>query len=265
MAVALRDARRHAVLDAVRLETALLLDGARRPRPEDAHLDAGDGVVVALLHGLGVDLFTVGTAARRLDALRATALRGTLLDDDAALGAARRRLDAVRVERVLLLLLAAALLRVGAFHLDVGALHVDAMCFGIGAAILGAAARSAISAACLNDGLLLAIVGGLMAARRSHDVLDDDWHDVVVRRRHVLDDGLVVVVVARRRHDALHVARLRLGLLDTRQRYFVDVRVAPPSQVQRNGRLVEPPRRVWRRHRDAPRRRERLRLRRRFD
>mmetsp|Transcript_8367 Transcript_8367/g.23676 ORF Transcript_8367/g.23676 Transcript_8367/m.23676 type:complete len:344 (+) Transcript_8367:1702-2733(+) len=262
VAVTLHDAARrpyHDVVDVARLD---VVDDARLDDTRlDARLDVEDGVVVVLLlHGLGVVLLAVGTAARRLDALRATALRGTLLDDDAALGAARRRLDAVSVERVLLLVAPAALLGVGAFHLDVGALHVDAMRVGIGAAILGAAASSAISAACLNDGLLLAIVSGLMAARRRSDVLDDDWHVVVVRRRHVLDDGLVVVV-AHRRHDALHVARLRLGL-DERRWHIVDFRIAPPSQVQRDGRSIEPPRRVGRHH-DAPRRR--LRLRRRFD
>ena len=161
MAVALRDARRHDVLDAVCLEAALLLDGARHPRHADARLHDGDGVVVALLHGLDGTLLAVG-AARRLDALhvdapRDAALCGALLDDDVALGAARRRLDAVRVER---LLIAAALLGVGALHLGVGALRLDAMrvdaLLSIGAAIIGAAAGVGIGAARLRDGLRLA-------------------------------------------------------------------------------------------------------------
>ena len=209
MAVALRDARRHDVLDAERLEAALLLDGARRPRHADARLQDGDGVVVAL--GLDGTLLAVGAAARRLDALhvdapRDAALRGALLDDDVALGAARRRLDAVRVER---LLLAAALLGVGVLHLGVGALRLDAMrvdaLLGIGAAIIGAAGVG-VGAARLRDGLRLAsgeyLAGGLMAARRRRDVVDDGL------------DGHVVVVG--RRHDALRDERLR-RLLDEGQ------------------------------------------------
>ena len=204
MAVALRDARRHDVLDAERLEAALLLDGARRPRHADARLHDGDGVVVAL--GLDGTLLAVGAAARRLDALhvdapRDAALRGALLDDDVALGAARRRLDAVRVER---LLLAAALLGVGALHLGVGALRLDAMrvdaLLGIGAAIIGAAAGVGIDGLRLASGEYLA--GGLMAARRRRDVVDDGL------------DGHVVVVG--RRHDALRDERLR-RLLDEGQ------------------------------------------------
>ena len=188
MAVALRDARRHDVLDAERLEAALLLDGARRPRHADARLHDGDGVVVALLHGLD----------------------GALLDDDVARpprrrgssSMARRRLDAVRVER---LLLAAALLGVGALHLGVGAMRLDAMrvdaLLGIGAAIIGAAAGVGIDGLRLASGEYLA--GGLMAARRRRDVVDDglDGH---------------VVVVGRRRHDALRDERLR-RLLDEGQ------------------------------------------------
>mmetsp|Transcript_7488 Transcript_7488/g.19656 ORF Transcript_7488/g.19656 Transcript_7488/m.19656 type:complete len:406 (+) Transcript_7488:1665-2882(+) len=110
VAITLHNVNRCPHHDVVHVASLDVVDVARLDYARvDASLDAGDGVVgVLLLHGLGVDLLAVGTAARRLDALRATALRCALLDDDATLSAARRRLDAVRVERVLLLLLAAA-------------------------------------------------------------------------------------------------------------------------------------------------------------
>jgi hypothetical protein len=74
------------------------LDAVDVVRLDDTHLHNGDCAVV-LLHGVGLLL---SIAARRLDASSATALSGSLLDNDAALSAASSSLDTVSVEWLLL-------------------------------------------------------------------------------------------------------------------------------------------------------------------